>query len=246
MRTACRASARVYPRPHGEADTDGNETWDVSGLSPPTRGSLGGRGDDERRSGSIPAHTGKPSARRRKGTATTVYPRPHGEATLRRYGAKDVVGLSPPTRGSLGDRLEHRPVLGSIPAHTGKPPPGSRRRTQSVVYPRPHGEALFGYPVRINQAGLSPPTRGSRYAVGDGVVPERSIPAHTGKPPLRSRDARSRAVYPRPHGEALEAVGNLRCARGLSPPTRGSPFALCPSSHTSGSIPAHTGKPWTR
>ena len=51
---------RVYPRPRGGAGTSDVVTGDVTGLSPPTRGSLGGFGHGRRQHRSIPAHAGEP------------------------------------------------------------------------------------------------------------------------------------------------------------------------------------------
>ena len=50
----------VYPRPHGEASTSVGGVRPIHGLSPPTRGSHFDDADGHARSGSIPAHTGKP------------------------------------------------------------------------------------------------------------------------------------------------------------------------------------------
>ena len=91
--------------------------------------------------------------------------------------------------------------------------------------------------------GLSPPTRGSRDLGAGGVVVDRSIPAHTGKPLTRRTASTSIRVYPRPHGEALQEVRQEVEAEGLSPPTRGSRASRRRRAAASGSIPAHTGKP---
>ena len=51
----------VYPRPHGEAPVCPGDVFPAGGLSPPTRGSLVTAALSRARSGSIPAHTGKPA-----------------------------------------------------------------------------------------------------------------------------------------------------------------------------------------
>ena len=134
--------SRVYPRPHGEAWSGAPASASARGLSPPTRGSLPRRCRRSAGRGSIPAHTGKPTPRRRAQRPGAVYPRPHGEAEGQWAGAAGLIGLSPPTRGSRCSRKAISWRVRSIPAHTGKPierrlRPGLRR-----VYPRPHGEAL--------------------------------------------------------------------------------------------------------
>ena len=215
------------------------------GLSPPTRGSRGASTPRRGEQRSIPAHTGKPRAYSITSSYVRVYPRPHGEADWGPPTPRSNIGLSPPTRGSR--RLEVRqPVgLGSIPAHTGKPPwppaGGSRRK----VYPRPHGEALMVLLVMGSISGLSPPTRGSLLFDGIGANLLGSIPAHTGKPLAARLSAQSSAVYPRPHGEAADRDRRECHASGLSPPTRGSHAGWRRQQDQLGSIPAHTGKPST-
>ena len=113
----------------------------ASGLSPPTRGSPPGRAVRRARPGSIPAHTGKPDEGDDLRLAVTVYPRPHGEAHGGDGDGGGERGLSPPTRGSLHRDRGAALVLGSIPAHTGKPVRQRRRIRSTRVYPRPHGEA---------------------------------------------------------------------------------------------------------
>ena len=93
-----------------------------------------------------------------------------------------VGGLSPPTRGSLADATDIRGERGSIPAHTGKPEPGSRAAGEAGVYPRPHGEASIVARRFDWRGGLSPPTRGSHRGDNPQGISQGSIPAHTGKP----------------------------------------------------------------
>ena len=219
------------------------------GLSPPTRGSRRRRADEHAGTGSIPAHTGKPPAASVFASRSAVYPRPHGEAASAFKPGPIAMGLSPPTRGSphRGVRNAHRQR--SIPAHTGKPLQGVPLLRSVEVYPRPHGEALPRSRSVTTQAGLSPPTRGSRLVEAPSGGPAGSIPAHTGKPAGGSRRRVREGVYPRPHGEALPVHQVRRRQRGLSPPTRGSPRWRSPTSSSLRSIPAHTGKPptaWTR
>ena len=135
------AQAGVYPRPHGEAREAAKDYYAGKGLSPPTRGSLVQRQHRPRDHGSIPAHTGKPWRPGRRCTPPRVYPRPHGEAASVWSFSVVPWGLSPPTRGSRRDSDGHSDAPRSIPAHTGKPPPGAWRPRSCTVYPRPHGEA---------------------------------------------------------------------------------------------------------
>ena len=168
----------VYPRPRGEAFGPATGHDADSGLSPPTRGSPGGRAGCASSFGSIPAHAGKPTRRTRVLPSTRVYPRPRGEALAGRPIRLNVPGLSPPTRGSPGEDLLHSRVLGSIPAHAGKPTCTAGSLSRRQVYPRPRGEASGPVIVQSWERGLSPPTRGSLlcsaairvYALGFNAV----------------------------------------------------------------------------
>ena len=241
-RPSC-TTPRVYPRPHGEADTGDAETWLVVGLSPPTRGSRPSPPGRGRWRGSIPAHTGKPTKVPLPSRLTQVYPRPHGEATPPATSMTRDRGLSPPTRGSLLGEHALDARRGSIPAHTGKPLTSASGATLSRVYPRPHGEAASSALDFPPGTGLSPPTRGSRADRGVGDGPGGSIPAHTGKPERLHDLAGQQEVYPRPHGEAGVQAQIAQRFQGLSPPTRGSLRQRRPRGQAHGSIPAHTGKP---
>ena len=194
--------ARVYPRPHGEAPDLWPTKRQTPGLSPPTRGSPARGPATSANSGSIPAHTGKPGPTVEAWIRPRVYPRPHGEAVDGQAVRGHVQGLSPPTRGSLQQAGFTHFVERSIPAHTGKPPLNPLYKKGFRVYPRPHGEAVRSSPAQPGDPGLSPPTRGSRPAPTTTRGRRRSIPAHTGKPPLGPADTPSTTVYPRPHGEA--------------------------------------------
>ena len=197
--------------------------------------------------GSIPAHTGKPGRSRPPPPRPRVYPRPHGEARSCATARRTEDGLSPPTRGSRRARRTGNGGGGSIPAHTGKPCHRLIGPAKATVYPRPHGEATASAVFNTLVCGLSPPTppptRGSLFGIW---VPEwvtGSIPAHTGKPCHLLAGGDHMTVYPRPHGEATVSPGSPLTETGLSPPTRGSRATLTWATTSSGSIPAHTGKP---
>ena len=171
-------------------------------------------------------------------------------------------GLSPPTRGSRRRRclIDCETRSGVYPR-----PRGGASVVIGVpigwvyrVYPRPRGGAFLAGcgPDCILIVGLSPPTRGSRYArslIHDGRVADGSIPAHAGEPAgyvslnRQPRDGRSIPAHagepcPRPfdgvrgpqgglspptRGSRLSTGPRTKSAhRGLSPPTRGSHTAL--------------------
>ena len=192
-----------------------------------------------------------------------VYPRPRGEAERTRIEWCHHTGLSPPTRGSRPDRPRPHPLVGSIPAHAGKPTSSWSCGSVIGVYPRPRGEAS-GYdagsntygglspPTRGSRSppesrgsppGLSPPTRGSRHIGRRRPPPQGSIPAHAGKPTSSWSCGSVIGVYPRPRGEAATWRPRLHRGAGLSPPTRGSHQRHRCAPGPLGSIPAHAGKP---
>ena len=195
----------------------------VTGLSPPTRGSLLvalPHGDID---GSIPAHAGEPYPGCGPDPAGWVYPRPRGGAPVTNGTRRDHQGLSPPTRGSPREHTGMGGYGRSIPAHAGEPASRHWPASSPGVYPRPRGGA---FPMRARYdigRGLSPPTRGSRENPhhDDGVW--RSIPAHAGEP----RAGRFASI--------------LRA--GLSPPTRGSHRQRGRGARLQRSIPAHAGEP---
>ena len=164
------------------------------------------------------------------------------------------VGLSPPTRGSRRRYCDLVGLRRSIPAHAGEPcsparPHGSEwapmdKPRAGWVYPRPRGGAVDATAISWAFDGLSPPTRGSHVHQLDRTAPSgsipahepmdkpepgtrpRSIPAHAGEPPSRTRRCSCPAVYPRPRGGASHEVSPHFPEHGLSPPTRGSRFRL--------------------
>ena len=69
----------VYPRTHGETTTCASSIFANLGLSPYTRGNLSTSVGEKPRPGSIPVHTGKPSAIVSRSFFVEVYPRTHGE-----------------------------------------------------------------------------------------------------------------------------------------------------------------------
>ncbi len=233
----------VYPRPRGEATAVRAILARPEGLSPPTRGSLALWIEMAPSGGSIPAHAGKPPASMPRSPHRAVYPRPRGEADSARPGVFPPRGLSPPTRGSLGNFTTGRSKVGSIPAHAGKPIAGDADPRMLRVYPRPRGEAARRVRRKRSRWGLSPPTRGSRRLHRFVQVLAGSIPAHAGKPSCLFLRETEKRVYPRPRGEADRGSPGPPDHRGLSPPTRGSRIADGEVRGAVGSIPAHAGKP---
>ena len=130
----------VYPRACGETGLPQRENNALQGLSPRMRGNRAGVAQDAPRTGSIPAHAGKPKSYFGCWPSDWVYPRACGETSSSRSRFGLLWGLSPRMRGNLPGPGQGAPPDGSIPAHAGKPhrpagPSGPRR-----VYPRACGE----------------------------------------------------------------------------------------------------------
>ena len=197
---------------YGEAPP-GERIYESSGgLSPRVRGSRRGvrLGRDFQRS--IPACTGKPSARCRWTTCWRVYPRVYGEAVFRGCRGKPQTGLSPRVRGSPLRRGRRGAGRGSIPACTGKPISASLRMRWVSVYPRVYGEAASSDRCNSALRGLSPRVRGSLPHIGGADSRKRSIPACTGKPRSFEPPILCLKVYPRVYGEASRSLRNRSLA----------------------------------
>ena len=241
----------VYPRPRGGAVDASPISWVFDGLSPPTRGSLDSNPTSMASSRSIPAHAGEPPTTAAWLFRSRVYPRPRGGALVVTQRTRAVIGLSPPTRGSLELDKRGGEDKWSIPAHAGEP-----SRTRSThgplgVYPRPRGGASSQVTLSFSPRGLSPPTRGSQLFPQQYPVSGGSIPAHAGEPSRRHRPSAGPSVYPRPRGGAGTSMPRSLKALGLSPPTRGSLVVVAHRTCPPGSIPAHAGEPhlpqrWSR
>ena len=146
-------------------------------------------------------------------------------------------------RGNLIGYVHRPTVIGSIPAHAGKPHITVTAQPISEVYPRPCGETVCYARTQFAIWGLSPPMRGNQIA---GIIPPspvRSIPAHAGKPTLQEKAACPAGVYPRPCGETDLITESDGSGRGLSPPMRGNPLPVGIKAIKIRSIPAHAGKP---
>ena len=112
-------STSVHPRPRGEHSLHSRPVMDVSGSSPPTRGTPDRHKRREFVQRFIPAHAGNTAGQAVQALAVSVHPRPRGEHNTDPTIVVTIDGSSPPTRGTppryAGGRLSHR----FIPAHAG-------------------------------------------------------------------------------------------------------------------------------
>ena len=172
----------VYPRAYGEAARAALRLLKQAGLSPRLRGSQVVTATNRHITRSIPAPTGKPPRRYLRHVAVEVYPRAYGEAVVGIGETAEGAGLSPRLRGSRSVAIWVCTDDRSIPAPTGKPPPGTLVSQHRWVYPRAYGEALQESGLGLPRVGLSPRLRGSPAWLIESLYSLRSIPAPTGKP----------------------------------------------------------------
>ena len=134
-------------------------------------------------------------------------------------------------------------LLGSIPAHAGKPCLVRRCYGNAEVDPRACGEAVRSMDPGKRNEGRSPRMRGSHRGRGASGPLDGSIPAHAGKPGRSYPAGRRVGVDPRACGEARLERRRYLARRGRSPRMRGSRPGACCCNARRRSIPAHAGKP---
>ena len=116
--------------------------------------------------GIIPANTGKIPPSHGCGTVARDHPREYGENNLIRTVEVDGEGSSPRIRGKCADMTKPRPMVGIIPANTGKMVGECVRRAHCGDHPREYGEnRLRTSNVRMIQ-GSSPRIRGKYHGPG--------------------------------------------------------------------------------
>ena len=187
---------------YGETTASSRPSYASEGLSPRVRGNLGAPHGLCGHDGSILACTGKPARPQRPLVSDKVYPRVYGETMLSSWARVTRNGLSPRVRETdeadmlltVEDGLSPRvrgnpwhtpvldPVVGSIPACTGKPAITALSPGATKVYPRVYGETCVVMAVSSAAVGLSPRVRGNQQDLRDYHDGDRSIPACTGKP----------------------------------------------------------------
>ena len=135
----------------------------LRGLSPLTRGNHERPQESPVPDGPIPAHAGEPKPQLTAWCAYRAYPRSRGGTFDLFRSRAGIGGLSPLTRGNLGQALEAAANEGPIPAHAGEPHPRRAAQGQAGAYPRSRGGTFFSHPIRAAHRG--------------------PIPAHAGEPP---------------------------------------------------------------
>ena len=162
--TSARASfaCRAHPRSRGENTGRRRASARTRGSSPLTRGKLSSPRFFCASRRLIPAHAGKTPRLGYSLYDGPAHPRSRGE-NIRPIGlASMAAGSSPLTRGKRRVHRQAAPLRGLIPAHAGKTPARSGRRSSAGAHPRSRGENLAGRVPLRGELGSSPLTRGKR------------------------------------------------------------------------------------
>ena len=234
---------KVYPRLRGGSINPKYPVVLREGLSPPTRGIPAAVNNPVLLDRSIPAYAGDPRTDSHPLESAPVYPRLRGGSRQFAHIVRLGFGLSPPTRGILGQSTTPARRRRSIPAYAGDPHHSGGSPHSVEVYPRLRGGSADTPGLASSKAGLSPPTRGILRQGAVDRLNERSIPAYAGDPMAIPTLMTRRKVYPRLRGGSTSPKCLCRGIQGLSPPTRGIPHHALPRRRSRRSIPAYAGDP---
>ena len=131
--------ARAYPRSRGATVVGAAEVFQQQGLSPLTRGNLLWMWSCVPCFGPIPAHAGQPRPPSPAMMASRAYPRSRGATRIDGERVFLDEGLSPLTRGNLGQLAFAQHGRGPIPAHAGQPAWVRADSAACWAYPRSRG-----------------------------------------------------------------------------------------------------------
>ena len=172
----------AYPRSRGGTVSMSFCMRSFGGLSPLTRGNLFQLNLQQVQIGPIPAHAGEPLCVSSHPPPFWAYPRSRGGTTRQVIVLWPRWGLSPLTRGNLGNCDARNAFLRPIPAHAGEPLLPRSARPSYRAYPRSRGGTQSGSNQGSDSEGLSPLTRGNRSGQVQLPLPAGPIPAHAGEP----------------------------------------------------------------
>ena len=155
----------AHPRACGENYCVLAHIPELSGSSPRMRGKPTVQKSHSTRSGLIPAHAGKTSARRPNYAPPWAHPRACGENREIAFGNWYEQGSSPRMRGKRRGLTWNQLPPGLIPAHAGKTSAAAKPPSPPVAHPRACGENSCDCVSVIYKAGSSPRMRGKHGQV---------------------------------------------------------------------------------
>ena len=171
-----------------------------------------------------------------------AYPRARGGNSTASVAARFIRGLSPRTRGKPSSAWTNFICQRPIPAHAGETLYPGLTSSPVAAYPRARGGNIDLTAGIMNNAGLSPRTRGKLSAGRPADRGMGPIPAHAGETQPPNATPPAARAYPRARGGNLILKPARSGGGGLSPRTRGKLFAGRRIIPWLGPIPAHAGE----
>ena len=170
-----------------------------------------------------------------------VHPHARGEHLSPSPPVQSTTGSSPRTWGTppgVAQDVDHQRF---IPTHVGNTGPLRQRDIGEEVHPHARGEHGPALKAKVNPAGSSPRTWGTRLPLFVGKLLRRFIPTHVGNTSgSPSRSWRS-SVHPHARGEHLSDPAALGESGGSSPRTWGTLRRNHHGNHHTRFIPTHVG-----
>ena len=212
---------RDHPREYGENLAERSFDTYARGSSPRIRGEFSFSMRTDSTPGIIPANTGRIRLRLWSTFCGRDHPREYGENVIDKAEPAFMKGSSPRIRGESGETDALCPLVGIIPANTGRMFYDNAVLMKSWDHPREYGENEGPVPGKDIHPGSSPRIRGEcAHAVGFPPL-RRIIPANTGRI-MRQTCGRSPCRdHPREYGENGEYAGFHWGTDGSSPRIRG-------------------------
>ena len=198
-----------------------NESGDLEGSSPHTRGALALLLHHAAEVGIIPAYAGSTDKADRVPALRRDHPRIRGEHMTARNESGDLEGSSPHTRGAPDLHLRSHGEHGIIPAYAGST---ARRRCPARAsrdHPRIRGEHTVAIDPKDDWEGSSPHTRGAPDGALGAAYSVGIIPAYAGSTASPSGCSRRARDHPRIRGEHSNTINLWQRNMGSSPHTRG-------------------------
>ena len=149
------------------------------------------------------------------------HPRLRGEHGAKKMKAIYDLGSPPPTRGTLFDNFQVKPVSGITPAYAGNTKVYLPLACDLWDHPRLRGEHYSLDIVLDSIKGSPPPTRGTRACILFCVLALRITPAYAGNTFTHLCIRSGVKDHPRLRGEHKSGAAKNIGRAGSPPPTRG-------------------------
>ena len=229
------------PRPRGDGPAMVAAAIARAKVSPPTRGWSPRRMTQSDLIQGVPAHAGMVPPDGSARASRRWCPRPRGDGPYRGDDFRDLIRVSPPTRGWSAHHRQSWQAPAGVPAHAGMVPRHPGPRTRATGCPRPRGDGpVSGKLVKL-LIPVSPPTRGWSPHRHRLVAIAGGVPAHAGMVRWPWSAPWGASWCPRPRGDGPSPSARKRLGAWVSPPTRGWSRSLIARLHGADGVPAHAG-----